>query len=163
MKKRKLLCILIIPFLLILFVILFFQIQIRTVSKYFSDIPSLIYVPRGIANTYTDLLGLSIDEHKIWHYKLNSSEKEEIEKELDNEIWNQTIAEAIPEIDYFFKVNSVSYLPENIYENSYYCIYDFSLKRFIDINENVSILGWHRALFVYDKENSRYYCVSLSI
>ena len=133
------------------------------VSNYFSDIPSLIYVPHGIANTYTDLLGPSIDEHKIWNYKLNSFEKKELEKELDNGIWNKTNTEAISEIDYFFKVNLVSYLPENISENSYYCIYDFSLKRFIDINENVSMLGWHRVLFVYDKGNAEYYCVSKSI
>lgn len=163
MKKRKKLFFLLIPVALILFFVLFIQIQSRTASDYFRDVKPSVYIPRGIADTYTDLLGFSIDEHKLWEYKLNFTEKNEIEEDLDNGKWNKITDETMPEIAYYFTVNSDSYMPDDISDDSYYCIYDFSLKRFIGIDEDVAILGWHRALFIFDKETSRYYCVSMSV
>ncbi|MBQ2841914.1 MAG: hypothetical protein IJE72_02630 [Clostridia bacterium] len=163
MTKLKIFFLFLIPIVILLLAVLFFQLQTGSVSAYFKDVSFDIYVPRGIADKYTDLLTFSIDEHKIWEYKLNSDESREIQKDLDNKIWNKLSDEAITEIQYFFTLNSDSYLPDNVSDSLHYCIYDFSLKRFIGIEENAAILGWHRALFVYDKENSRYYCVSMSV
>ena len=33
-----------------------------------------VYTPWGVANNYTDIMGISIDEHRIWEYKLNDEE-----------------------------------------------------------------------------------------
>lgn len=163
MKKRKKLLLLIIPFILIISIVLFVFIQNRTLSKNIPDIPDFIYVPNGMADKYNDLYSGFTDGHVIWEYRLNHKEKEKIESELNNGIWDKITEEAMPEIIYYFTFNSESYLPNNISGNTYYCIYDFGLKRFIAIDEELSLLGWHRAIFVFDKDNSQYYCANISI
>ena len=163
MKKHKKLCLFLIPIVFFLAVILFFTVQCRTVSENIGDVNGKIFVPRGIADSYNNLLTFSIDIHTIWEYKLNSDEKEKNKQDLDNGVWKKINDESKPEITYYFTVNSDSYLPDNLSDDTYFCIYDFSMKRFIGADEDVPILGWHRALFLYDKEYSRYFCVSMSI
>ena len=154
---------LITPFVLIISVILFVFIQNRTLSKNIPDITDMIYVPNGIADKYNVLYSGFTDGHVIWEYELNSIEEEEIQRDLNNGIWNKITDEAMSEIIYYFTFNSESYLPDNISDKLCFCIYDFGLKKFISIDEDVPILGWHRAIFVFDKDNSQYYCADISI
>ena len=140
-----------------------FQLQCRTIHSEIKEACKEIYIPNGIANNYTDLLTFSIDEHKIWEYRLSDREKENAESNLNNSVWNKVTNESTEETEYFFTVNSDSFLPKDISNDSYYCIYDFSLRRFIGADEDVALLGWRRALFVYDNENAHYYCVIKSI
>ena len=163
MKNSKKLFLLLIPVVLTVSFILFVFVQNRTLSENIMNIPDMIYVPNGTADEYNNLYSGFTDGHVIWEYRLNSKEKEKIESELNNGIWTKSTKKAMPEIIYCFTFDSESYLPDNISENTYYCIYDFGLKRFIDVDEELSVLGWHRALFVFDKENSRYYCVDIAI
>ncbi|MBQ2902827.1 MAG: hypothetical protein IJE48_00360 [Clostridia bacterium] len=163
MTKRKKIFLFLIPVVILFFAVLFFLFQTRSVSAYFRDVSFDVYVPLGIADTYTDLLPVGIDVHKIWEYKLNSDESNRIEQEHRNGIWNKVTDKAMSEIQYYFTVNFDSYLPDNISDDLYYCIYDFSSKKFITVDEDTAILGWHRALFVWDRENARYYCVSMSV
>ncbi len=142
---------------------LFFQSQCRTIHSVIKENCEEIFIPNGIADAYNNLLTFSIDEHIIWEYKLNLREKKLMDEDLCNGIWDIISNKNHEEIKYFFTDNSDSYFPKDISNDSYYCIYDFSLKRFIGANEDVAILGWHRALFVYDKANACYYCVSKSI
>lgn len=116
-----------------------------------------------MADEYKSLLNFSIDEHTIWTYKLNVNEKEVMEQNIDNGIWKKMTEYDTSEVDCFFTVNLDSYWPENISNDLYYCLYDFSLNEFINTNDDVAILGWHRVLFVYDIENAMYYCISKSI
>lgn len=62
-----------------------------------------------------------------------------------------------------FTFDSKLYLPDGISDDLYYCIYDFGHKKFITVDEDVFLFGWHRATFIYDKENSRYYCSDMAI
>lgn len=163
MKKFKKRYLFIIPVILVVSLILFIQVQNRTVSENILDVPDMIYVPVGIADNYFDLYSGFTDGHVIWEYKLRSSEKGKIEEDLNNGIWNKSTDEAMSEIAYYFTLDSESYLPDDFSDELYFCIYDFGLKRFIGVDDNVSLLGWDRALFVYDRENSRYYCVSKSL
>lgn len=159
MKKTKKLFILFIPIILFFSIALIFQLQCRTIHSGIREPCDEIYIPKGIADNYTDLLTFSIDEHKIWEYRLNSDEKKIIEQDLGNGIWDKITGESMEEIKYFFTVNSDSYFPESISDDSYYCIYHFSLKEYVRTDD---IVG-HTALFLYDKENSRYFCISHSI
>lgn len=163
MKKRKRILLLIIPFALIISVILFVFIQNRTLSKNIPDITDIIYVPNGTADKYNDLYSGFTDGHVIWEYRLNPKEKDKIKSELNNGIWTKITKETMPEIIYYFTFDSESYLPNNISGNTYYCIYDFGLKRFIAVDKELSLLGWHRAIFIFDKDNSQYYCADISI
>lgn len=159
LKKHRIIRILFVLLVLFLFVALLFQIQCRTIHASIKDSCDEIYIPGGIADAYTDLLTFSIDEHKIWEYKLNANEKKKAEENLNCAVWNKITNSNIADAKFYFTVNSDSYWPDDISEDSYYCIYHFSLKRFIKTDELVG----HTALFIYDKANSRYYCVSLSI
>lgn len=163
MKKAKKIFMLLIPIFLFFSIALIIQLQCRTIHSGIREACNEICIPKGIADSYTDLLTFSIDEHKIWEYRLNSAEKMKIEQDLGNGVWDKITGESLEEIKYFFTDNSDSYFPKDISDDSYYCIYDFSLKRFIGANEDAAILGWHRALFVCDKANACYYCVSKSI
>ncbi len=132
--------------------------QCRSLPHNVGDIDNLIFVPHGMADSYNNLLKFSIDEHYVWRYGLNDREKEKAEKDLNNSVWRKFDGYAKEETEYLS-------LPDykDISDDSYYCIYDFSLKRFIGIDEDVALLGWRRALFVYDRENTHYYCVIKSI
>lgn len=163
MEKFKKRYLFLIPVIIAISVILFIQIQNRTVSRNILNVSDIIYVPDGMADNYINLHSGFTDGHIIWGYKLNSAEKEKIKEDLDNGIWDKNTDEAMSEIMYYFTFNSESYLTDDISEELYFCIYDFGLKRFIGVDEDVSILGWNRALFVYDKANSQYYCVNMSI
>ena len=163
MKNSKKLVLLLIPVVLTVSVVLFVFVQNRTLSKNIMNIPDMIYVPNGMADKYNDLYSGFTDGHIIWEYSLNHKEKEKIESELDNGIWNQITNEATSELIYGFTFNSKSYFPDDISEDAYYCIYDFGQKRFISSDENLSVLGWHRAYFIFDKTNSQYYCSDLEI
>ncbi len=163
MKKFKKRYLFLVPVIIVISVILFIQIQNRTVSRNILNVPDMIYVPDGTADNYIDLYSGFTDGHIIWEYKLNFAEQKEIEEDLNNGIWNKNTNKSMSEIVYYFTFNSELYLPEDVSDELYFCIYDFGLKRFIGIDEDVSILGWNRALFVYDKANSQYYCVNMSI
>lgn len=159
MKKAKKICIFLIPIVLFVLIVFFYQIQCRTIHSVIKESCKAIYIPDGVSNYYKDLLTLSIDEHKIWEYKLNCTEKNKAEQDLNNGIWDKITDKNISDVKHFFMFNSDSYFPNGISDDSYYCIYHFSLKRFVRTDELVG----HSVLFVYDKENARYYCVSHSI
>lgn len=159
-KKRYLL---LIPVILIVSVILFIRIDNRTLSRNTADISEIIYIPDGTADNYMNLYSGFTDGHIIWEYKLNKKEKKYIENDLSNGIWKKYTTRDMSEIEYYFTFNSESYLPDNISDNLYFCIYDYGLDKFIGIEDDVAVFGWDRALFVYDRENAQYHCVSLSI
>ena len=65
-----------------------------------------VYTPQGIANNYTDYLGLSIDTHKVWGYRLSDKEVETISDELNNGKWQKTSNKDCREIiDRYFTIN----------------------------------------------------------
>lgn len=163
MKKAKKPILFLFPIILIISVALFIFIQNRTLSENIMDVPDMIYVPNGMADEYNNLYSGFTDGHVIWKYKLNSKETEKITQELSNGIWTRNTKKAMPEIIYYFTFDSESYLPDDISEDIYYCIYDFGQKKFISIDEELPLLGWHRAFIVFDKANSQYYCADLSI
>lgn len=162
-KPKKSYIVLILVVFFVLFVFCLFQVKCRTVLENLNINNSSIYVPKGVANTYKDLLKLSVDEHIIWEYKLNSKEEKEMLENLNSEIWKNIGTENKFEAMYFFEVNAESHWPKDMSDDLYYCMYDYTAGRFVTFEEALPVLGWHRILFVYDKEHSNYYCVSKSI
>lgn len=166
MYKRRLFHIfllILIPVFLISGIVVIYQCCCRTLSINIGEISECVYVPSGIADDYKNLLTFGIDEHTIWTYELNETETDLMEQNLNNGIWLEMTNEDIDENMYFFADLLVSYWPENMSDNLYYCLYDFSLKKFVSSSDVVAMLGWHRLLFIYDMENRVYYCVSKSI
>ena len=160
MKKFRKRYLLLIPVVLVVFAVIFVWAQNRTLS---AIIPDVAYIPNGMADDYNNLYSGFTDGHTIWEYELNSVETAEIEEELNNGIWNKVTDETMSETAYYFTFDSKLYLPDGISDDLYYCIYDFGHKKFITVDEDVSLFGWHRATFIYDKENSRYYCSDMAI
>lgn len=135
---------------------------VHSVRFYIDNAP--VYTPRGVANNYTDIMGISIDEHKIWEYKLNSKEKEILNDEINNGYWLKATKEEYEEIkERFFSVNLDNVAPEKMTENIYYCLCKPSTNEVFSILEDNVLLGWHRFVFIYDFETEMYWCVSKSV
>lgn len=123
-----------------------------------------VYTPWGVANNYTDIVGISIDEHKIWEYKLNSRETEILDNEINNGYWIKATKEEYDEIkERFFSITPDSVASEAMTENIYYCLFSPSDDEMLKILEDNILLGWHRYVFIYDFETATYWCVSKSV
>lgn len=123
-----------------------------------------VYMPKFVANNYTDYLGISIDEYKIWEYKLNDKEVKILNNEISNGYWTKATREEYEEIkETFFRYNSDNVVPEAMTENIYYCLYKPSTNEVLKILEDSVLLGWHRYFFIYDFETEMYWCVSMSV
>lgn len=162
-KCRKFFISAVVFFLIVLIVILVYQYSCRTINSQIREKCDIVYIPNGMANSYKNLITFSIDEHIIWEYKLNLNEKKKIQQNLDNDIWNIVTDKNKGMIMNFFEKNSESFCPEEVSEVLYYCLYDVSKKEFVNIEDDLAMLGWHRILFLYDKEAGNYFCVSKSI
>ena len=123
-----------------------------------------VYTPKGVANNYTDVMGISIDEHRIWEYKLNNKEVKILNDEINNGYWTKATKEEYGEIrERFFVVNSDNLAPETMTENIYYCLIRPSTNEVFKALEDDVLLGWHRYIFIYDFETEMYWCVSMSV
>lgn len=123
-----------------------------------------VYMPNGVANAYTDYMGISIDEYKVWEYKLNHKEIKKLNNEINNGYWIKATKEEYEEIkETFFRYNSKNVIPEVMTENIYYCLYRPSTNEVFKILEDNVLLGWHRYIFIYDFETEMYWCVSRKV
>ncbi len=155
--KKVLLGISIALIVLVAAVTVFITVDNRTLKNtlaYFPDIE--IFVPSGMANEYEDLVSCTFDDHRIWKYKLNSKEAEEMNEELKNSYWF--------EFSDYEKQEAGFYLPDEYWRSAfsqevYYCLYNTVDDKFVSL----SIPGVHRFLFIYDVPNQDYYCVSMTI
>lgn len=116
------------------------KIKARILSANTDGIP--VYTPQGIANNYTDYLGLSIDTHKVRGYRLSDKEVEAINDELNNGKWQKTSNKDYREIiDRYFTINLDSVTHEAMLENIYYCIYDPTYNTVLTTSEDNASLG----------------------
>ena len=123
-----------------------------------------VYTPSFVANKYTDYMGISIDVHQVWEYRLNDKEVEILNNELNNGYWIKATRAEYDEIkERFFSINRDNVAPEAITENIYYCLYRPSTNEVFEILEDNVLLGWHRFVFIYDFETEMYWCVSKSV
>ena len=165
MKKKKTKKILFIFGCFCVFIMLsvtIFTMCVRSVRIVLATPP--VYTPAGVANDYTDLMGVSIDEHKIWEYKLNDKEVEILNNEINNGYWNKATIEEYEEIkEMFFRYNLDNITPEKMTENIYYCLYRPLTNEVFNILEGNVLLSWHRNIFIYDFETEMYWCVSKQV
>lgn len=119
-----------------------------------------VYTPWGVANNYTDIMGISIDEHKVWEYKLNDKEVKILNNEINNGYWTKATIEEYKEIKERFFDNAT---PEAMTENIYYCLFRAATNEVFKILEDNVLLGWHRFIFIYDFEPEMYWCVAKSV
>lgn len=123
-----------------------------------------VYTPKGIATNYTNYMPISIDEYKIWEYRLNNKEVKIINNEINNGCWTKATREEYEEIkERFFRYNLDVVVPEAMTENIYYCLCRPSTNEVLKILEDNVLLGWHRYLFVYDFETEMYWCVAQKV
>ncbi|MGN1194632.1 MAG: hypothetical protein ACI4SB_04045 [Acutalibacteraceae bacterium] len=122
----------------------------RTLEKNIDTDSIDIFVPKGLANRYTDPMSFSFDDFRIWEYRLNDKEVRQIEADLENGIWQKPTQEEFEDVLSEFFLYGGPEKPE--FSNEvYYCPVD-------------SFPGkGHRTLFVYDAFNRIYRCVTMCI
>lgn len=123
-----------------------------------------VYTPKGVANNYTDYMGISIDSYIVWEYKLTDKEVKILDNEINNGYWTKATKDEYEKIKKrFFTYNSDDVSPEKMTENIYYCLLRPSTNEVFKILEDNVLLGWHRYIFIYDFETEMYWCVSMSV
>lgn len=160
MKKKIVLLLLIIPLIIIFLLISAALLNNHILSNNFKNENIEIFIPSGIANKYRDAMVMSFDDLRTWTYSLNRKENEIISEEILSAPWKKLGKGFERNAKFYF---TDDYWPENMSDSLYYCLYDLRLNEFIYFDSDVAFLGWHRLLFLYDADNYKYYCVSMSI
>lgn len=165
MKSKKAHRFLLITGCICVFVTLVFSILTMCVHsvRFAVDNPP-VYTPSFVANKYTDYMGISIDVHQVWEYRLSDKEVEVLNNEINNGNWNKATREEYEEIkERFFSINFDNVAPKTMTENIYYCMFRPSTNEVFKVLEDNIFLGWHRIIFIYDFETEMYWCVSRSV
>lgn len=114
-------------------------------------------MPSGVSDSYKDIMKMSFDDGRMWHYRLKGKQAASIAGELENGIWQQVNRND----DFSFFFRAFEHPPE-LTDTTYYCIYDVTLNEFYPFSED-RILGIYRLLFLYDTASNDYFCFSVSI
>ena len=124
------------------------------------DNPIPVYYPQGAANEYKRVTFIiEKEDNRIWKYKLNKAETENIDKDLSNGVW-QTVSDS--EREYINKAYFDGYIFDcEKSDEIYYCLYDLDDENYnnLDIDDYILLCEAH-LLFVYNRTASEYYCVS---
>lgn len=158
-KKIKILLLVLIAFLVVS--VTAFSIHSRTFSDFLiaKNLISNFY-PEGPANQYKAVNVISPGEdHRIWKFRLNSKEAENVNGELYGGIWQLLTADGCKYINKaFFDGNLFEYAET---DEIYYCLYDLENEWYKNIGMgNGTLHGEENILFVYNKTTTEYYCVS---
>ena len=60
---------------------------LKNTLSYFTEIE--IFAPSGMADEYESLLATTLDDHRIWKYKLNAEEAEQMSESLKTGLWKE--------------------------------------------------------------------------
>ena len=126
------------------------SVRARTLSKNIDKADVGIFVPQGMANRYADPMKFSFDDFRMWEYRLNDREVEQIEADLQNGVWQKPTKEELDDVLSEFFLGGLPEKPA-LSDEVYICLPD-------DLSgEGI------RLLFVYDACEHMYLCVSMSI
>lgn len=126
------------------------SISARTLEKNIDTENIGIFVPQGMANRYADPMKFSFDDFRMWEYRLNDREVEEIEADLKKGTWQKPTKEELDDVLSEFFLGGLPEKPE--FSDEVYCCLP-------DNPQSKST----RLLFVYDACQRTYLCVSMSI
>lgn len=159
-KKIIIICVVCAAFLLAVFIFDAFVTGPRTLREN-TGTDGRIYVPRGLADVFTDDLAFSPDDDRMWIYKLNEKEVNAVEQDLKNGIWKKATKQNYEDIkgqyiNFGGRKREVDGLTDD-YKNWYICLYDKHDKNFIDLKSE-EIYICHSELFIYDIQSKTYVC-----
>jgi len=143
--------------LLVAVVVVYTTVDSRTLKNtlaHFQDIE--IFAPLGMADEYEDLARFTFDDHRIWKYKLNRKEAEQMSEELKNSYWFEFSDDVKKETE-FYLTDEKWY--EDLSDEVYCCLYCTYHNIFVDFSDE----GLVSFLFLYDALNQEYYCVYITI
>lgn len=126
------------------------SVRARTLEKSIDTETIGIFVPKGLANRYADPLKFSFDDFRMWEYRLNDREVEEIEADLKKGTWQKPTKEELDDVLSEFFLGGLPEKPE-FSDEVYFCLPDYPQRKST------------RLLFVYDACQRTYLCVSMSI
>ena len=126
------------------------SVSARTLSQNIDTENIGVFVPQGMANRYADPMKFSFDDFRMWEYRLNDREVEQIEADLQNGVWQKPTKEELDDVLSEFFLGGLPEKPE--FSDEVYCCLP-------DNPESQS----SRLLFVYDACQHTYLCVSMSI
>lgn len=161
MKCNKTRLTLVIVLLIVIIPVLLFRTYTHTFSNFLTnEIKISVFYPDGIADKYKGINVVSTnEEHRIWKFKLDNKEINEMNNDLLNGIWQTILSE---NLNYIYEV----YFEKELFDYDesdevYYCIYDLKSEKYKTIYTHDTILfGQKNLLFVYNKTTSEFYCVS---
>lgn len=128
----------------------------RTLKNTIKDYDVEIFAPLGMADEYEDLARFTFDDHRIWKYKLNRKEAEQMSEELKNSYWFEFSDDVKKETE-FYLTDEKWY--EDLSDEVYCCLYCTYHNKFVDFSDE----GLVSFLFLYDALNQEYYCVYITI
>lgn len=126
------------------------SVRARTLSKNIDKADVGIFVPQGMANRYAAPMKFSFDDFRMWEYRLNDREVEEIEADLKKGTWQKPTKEELDDVLSEFFLGGLPEKPE--FSDEVYCC----------LPDNPQSKGT-RLLCVYDALKRTYLCVSMSI
>lgn len=129
---------------------------LKNTLSYFTEIE--IFAPSGMADEYESLLATTLDDHRIWKYKLNAEEAEQMSESLKTGLWKELPDNSEKDLKWYLPDG---YTPEALGGELYFCAYSTQDEKF-DYNLSGPEMP-PRFLFLYDTENQIYYCVSKEI
>jgi len=160
MKKNKITIAVIVLIILIIVPILLFRAYTYTFSNFLtSETNVTVFYPQGAADVYKNIMVNGNEDHRIWKYKLNNKEAEELKSDLSKDIWQTVSSEECKYINeaYFSK----QYFQFTKSDEIYYCLYDLDEGCYKNIAVDDTLLfGQKNLLFLYNATDSEYYCVS---
>ena len=133
---------------------------IYTLSDFVKDTDSIsVYIPDGKADDYISITGFTMDGgHRIWEYELNEKESAAIDVELNNGVWMKLTEDEYKHIESAFFGNN--YLSLDMSDSVYGCLFDCKQEKFVLFSEDDnSLVGLDKVLFLYDSEEKTYLCV----
>lgn len=126
------------------------SVSARTLSQNIDTENIGVFVPQGMANRYADPMKFSFDDFRMWEYRLNDREVEQIEADLQNGVWQKPTKEELDDVLSEFFLGGLPEKPE--FSDEVYCC----------LPDNPQSKS-SRLLFVYDACQHTYLCVSMSI
>ncbi len=158
--KKVVLCLLMLGVAVVFIAINAAKSYTYTLSNFVKDTDSIsVYIPDGKADDYIDILGFMMDGgHRIWEYELNEKEAVLIDDELNNGIWMKLTEEDYKHIESAFF--GKKYLSLDMSDSVYGCLFDCKQEKFVPFSEDDnSLVGLDKVLFLYDSNEKTYLCV----
>ena len=133
------------------------RVMFGTINENIAEL-GVVVTPTKPANRFYYQI-ISIDTFEYWVFNLNERESEPIIEDIEDGNWTEMTSNHIDKLEYFEYYDKI-FKDDYKEHKCYICIYDELRGRIITSSENQiweDTTGW--IIFLYDMDDSKYYCV----